>query len=313
MGKKADALRDELDVAEAELQAQQAENARLRELLVAAAGGNPLTAMIRSSGRGTVSMAADEDPGVEPGSSLEQDPAVVEAMAAIAELRNPTTDPAPKERLVDIVRHNNQQRDLLQNNQRASNTLISRIASALQVPRWDADGAEVLEKAQRFSVFVHFLSKRLKAALAEIPPVLEVVPKCEEGVHKTECPGCNYHAAQASGDRARVVVDELRAIISALVAPPQLSKFLHEKSPARVTPGIFDTALDPDMVVGDINRADVLMLRDAWSVAVAERNRPSGHLDWLITLTKSEVAIKEFVDIVNLLVVPTINRLKIRS
>lgn len=329
MGKKADALREDLDITEAELRAEMKENATLRQVIadLAAKQGIPVTVFDRH-GQAIVSVAGGAPTGVlapqvvlapdrpptalaithgehqlGPDGSLvpAEDPAVADARAAIAELVMPSGRPEPTESLEDIVRRNNWERQTLHDNQRVSNALISRVASALQVTKWDADGTEILEKAQRFSVFVHFLSKRLKALVTL------------NGNGGAGSDPDNDLVDRTRGQQRQAVIDELRTIISALVAPPAVSKFLHEKSPPRVTQGIFDTALEPEAQVGDLTRSDVLALRDAWAVYAAERGGTPNRVDWLLSLVKSEVAVKEFVEIVNILLVPTLNRLKLAT
>lgn len=305
MGKRADRLEDELLITQGELRAERQMRTELEDELIAAgmrpprgAGPSNFTTTFRSPSpfaddRPRSTALARQQPEAEPtdlvypNSTL--DGGTDDADEAIRRLRNAPPPVEKRETLTEIVDRNNWERAELNEKQRKANALISRVASALQVTRWNEDGAEILEKAQRFSIFHHWLSSRLKAQLLDR----------------------NTPHTDGEVDCIDAQIAELRTVISALVAPPQLSKFLHERlAPTAVAPpSIFDVANDAQATLGNATRSDILALRDAFAVYVAE-GRVERMPEWLRLVVKYEEATAVLLDLINLVLVPTMARMK---
>lgn len=98
-------------------------------------------------------------------------------------------------------------------------------------------------------------------------------------------------------------------MLAALVAPDQLSKFIQDRRVPRSTPGIFDTAMQDIETRGTVTRANIIALRDAWAVYAHERNLRE--VDWLAGAVKSETAMAELLELLNLIFVPTLARLRL--
>ncbi len=211
MGRKADELRDELELVEAERRALQRQNAELLAELD----------NLKNKASGIVTSAprpAHEDidteptgpakPGAIPGYQIRHNEISIGGemvtiatfednhsadLQAIQELHRPPPQPEKVETSLDVVRANNRERASLQDSARLNNALISRVASAMKVDRWDSDGTEILEKCQRWANFVYWITKR---------------------------------QANASGD----VANELGTVLTALVAPADLAKWIMSKT-----------------------------------------------------------------------------------
>ncbi len=279
MGRKSDELREELGIVEAErdkymqlttelqLEVDRLTNARGRAVAI-------------------TTTAGDEDR--EPAVAVDR---IADAERAIGELRNPPAPINPVESLTEIVRANNHERSELNTRFSRANTALNRIASALGVTHWDHDASEVLERAQRFATFSHWLGRRLK--------------ECEDGMRTdTTSTPVNIHLAQA---------DAFRGILTALVAPEALSKFVRERKPPTSTPAMFAAATIPDVATGTfldklVTREDLIWLRDAAAVYAAERQQIAP--EWLALVVKSEVATADLLDLLNLVMMPMLRRVQ---
>jgi hypothetical protein len=202
---------------------------------------------------------------------------VSDAESAIAELERPSPPPEKKESLTDIVRANNLERAALNVSAARSNTILSRVASALGVQRWDHDGSEILEKAQRFTTFPHWLKQRLKA-----------------------------YDAKSGNATEWVLAEELRVILAAFMAPGDLSTFIIDRKPATVTPAMVAAAEEPPPEYKLMSHADLIELRDASATFAAERGQVAP--PWLAMIVKSEVVSRDFVDLMNLVILPALQR-----
>lgn len=204
----------------------------------------------------------------------------------------------PGESLAEAVAHNKAERSDLLDRLTNANLIVGRLAAALGVGQWSQDGVEIVEKAQRFSVFAHWLKRRHNDAMQRLDLAKTVVD-------------------QADGDEVAVlereaVVAELRTIISALVAEKDLAKYIQTKA-TTVGKSVLDLAehgaparVDAPWLDRPFTVTDVKTLA---GIGVTESSRPVQLLALLDAVTRSQVAMEDLVTFMNLVVLPTLRRL----
>lgn len=302
MGRKADALLEELEIVEGERDAYRRRTAELEAELAVAKGtaAIPVGALIkRNADTGEMEVrspnaqdllavttrawangeatAEELRAAIDHADRAESTSRIADAESAIAELVRPGPPPEKQDTLTDIVRANNRERAELNVTSARTNTILSRVASALGVPRWDHDGTEILEKAQRFTTYSHWLKQRLKGYEAKSNNATEII-----------------------------LAEEVRTVLAAFVAPEHLSKYIIERKPSAITLAMAAAAEEPAPEYKLMNRADLLELRDASAAHAAERGKVAP--PWLAMIARSEMVSNDFVDLVNLVILPALQR-----
>lgn len=190
--------------------------------------------------------------------------------------------------LAQAIDHNLAERAHLAAELTSARTTINRIASALQVQQVDADGSQILEKAQRWAVFAYGVKKRY----AE----------------------WNRLASQEvqSSVSAAVVRDEFGKVLADLVAPKLLAEWLKAKAPSAVSEAVLRLAEDQHSGhrFAPITPRDVSVLRSILQFGISADNGLSSLADIFQALEASAVARDEFVRLMNLVILPIITRLE---
>lgn len=220
-------------------------------------------------------------------------------LEVIHRLKGPTSDGEEgamvkrNESLADAVLQNKGERAKLADRLQAADGIVNRLAATLQVDRWGPDGAEIVEKAQRFSTFHYWLKKRL---LAIGDPNRDL-----------------------NRERAEAVTLELRTVIAALVGDAQLAKLIQTK-PVAVSKTILDLAENRPPAEtwrfepGDFHKIESALDKVALDVEqgaapVGIKFRVRELADLFLQLHASAVN-TDLVEYINLVVVPALARLK---
>lgn len=299
MGRKSDQLRDELDLVEAERRALSrqvndllAENDVLRNQaagVTTSAPRVPSTAWEQSAvalGKVLEKTGADPEALVRhafetiPGEETQR--AAREDLQAIEELHRPPPQLDKPESALDVVRANNAERSSLQDSARRNNQIISRVASALRVDQWDADGTQILEKAQQWASFAHWIKQRQKRA-----------PSQE-------------------------IANELATVLTALVAPSDLAKWImtREESPGEQMPAVvLEVAQSPagtdSRIEASVTKANLSKLLNV-VIAARHINPTAGDgSEWLSLALMSERGTQELLNLLNLVLLPLLRRMKV--
>lgn len=216
----------------------------------------------------------------------------VEILSAIDRIKNPDGDfgDGPQvtkgDSLAQAIEHNAAERQELHRGVAAARMIVQRVAGALGVIQWDADGTEILEKAQRFGTFAYALKRR----------------------------GEQY-VKQGLLTWAGVV----RVILIELVAPKDLAKFVAQLPEAPQS--MVDQATEPAPPTEDqLSLRDVQTITNALSnsagtspAAFDERGRSdSARLRSLfVEITNSTEATASFRTMMNLVILPHVRRLRV--
>lgn len=231
-------------------------------------------------------------------------------LAAVERLRNPQlgsfADLHPTERpsmamtksdsLAEAIVHNQKERSDLSTGLAQARNIVNRLAGALNVPLWNADGDEIVEKAQRFGVFAYWLRKRLHAADAQVDAFttspLPVVPRA---------------------DVEKAVADELRTILSALISDKELARILQNK-PVKVSKTILDLAETPapsgtTYLDHAFDPDDVMWIHQELKKVSTTRHPRVDQLFLVFErMAKSAAATEEFVSLMNAIVLPVLRK-----
>jgi hypothetical protein len=149
--------------------------------------------------------------------------------AAVERMKDPTgSDEGPAfvkagDTLQAAMDHNKSERLELLRSLELARGILSRLAASLQVSQWNVDGDELVEKAQRLSVFAHWLKKRS----AEL---------------QKELRGCDCIETRARIDFA---IAEYRTIFAALVGNKDLAKWVQADPKRQVSTAVADLAESP--------------------------------------------------------------------
>lgn len=190
--------------------------------------------------------------------------------------------------LAQAIEHNRAQRQDLEDALIASRAVINRIAGAMQIDRWDADGTELVSRAQRWNSF--------KVTLTSIAnqwrgrPADETVP-------------------------AATVAQQFQALLTTLVSTREFARWLENKPKTLVVSQALHEAVTnpPEPVFGPFGPGDIMRLQHAISVSLDVLHQPptalEEYLDKVFTaLAASTVASKEFCDLMNLIILPILAR-----
>lgn len=209
---------------------------------------------------------------------------------AIDRIKNPDGDfgDGPQvtkgDSLAQAIEHNAAERKELLRGVTAARAIVQRVAGALGVGQWDADGTEIIEKAQRWAMFAHAIKRRGEQYIKAGLPAL---------------------------------ASAMRVLLVELVAPKDLAKFV-AKLP-EVPESVLETAVATSR--GDAPALERLITyQDVGYIKTALRDhrtfptggvRPMvGLLDLFTELDQSEQATEEFCMMMNLVVLPHLRRLR---
>lgn len=297
MGEKKE-LRDELALVKASLSGALrgheqllAENEVLREQLAEGVSAPPfrlVTDARPTPTRERIAIAL----GIEP-SSYQMGISDEMILEAVERLRNPALGEqhpdavvvSKGDSLAEAIHHNRAERVTLETSLVQSRNIVNRVAGALSVSQWGHDGDELVEKAQRFGVFWHFLRKRLREFELEIDsPVTEVLRS------------------------------EFRTILAALVGDKELARILQNK-PIKASKTVLDLAEAPAPTGKNLylerpfDREDVLWIRDALrKIAGMTTARAEQLMLVFERIEGSPAATAEFVAWMNAVVLPVLRK-----
>lgn len=205
-----------------------------------------------------------------PGDTMSED----EILAAVRNLKNAggdveaeaTPGTASGHSLVEAMAHGRQLEHGLREELTRARSIIGRVAGALQVSQWDADGTEIVERAQRVEKAKH-----------ELRRVISVL------------------RASSQFDQQPQIVDMVSSVLATLTSTAAVMKFLENK-PAAVR--AMETAPTPDLGrFRALATDDVLKIGsighepDLQDVLLALRSGPAGVL-------------ADFVTFMNLVIIP---------
>lgn len=205
-----------------------------------------------------------------PGDTMSEE----QILAAIRNMKNAggdveaeaTPGTATSHSLVDVVAQGRQLEHGLRDELTRARGIISRVAGALQVSQWDADGTELVERAQRVEKAKHELRK--------------LISSCRTG-ESTQPP----------------IVAALATVLGILSSPAAAAKFLENK-PAAVR--AMEVAPTPDL--GRFKPFLASSLRDIWhateSIADGNIRRVFGAMD------EAGGVGADFVTFMNLVIIP---------
>lgn len=176
--------------------------------------------------------------------------------------------------------------------------IVQRVASAMQVPSWDKDGTELIERAQRWDQARYMVKRRI------------VELESSNGSREGGVP-CVETAA-----RDHAAATELRFMLGLLASPKDIAKWLANKPKAVVTSQVLDVLEKPTGIepFGELTPSDTVMLSESLtegatlylqdSVAARQRNL----CKVFTALARSVTASTEFCDLVNLIILPILAR-----
>lgn len=156
---------------------------------------------------------------------------------------------------------------------------LARIAEALQIQgKIDEDGTEILERVQRFAN----LKYTLKGRLAEMRKI-----------------------ANPAHEASRWAIDELRFVLSLIVAPQVLAGWIANKPAAAATAAVLEQAeITPAVPSLTFTALDIQSI----SIRMQDYHNFPKLIDLLNRLSKSVVASIELVHFMNLIIIPLLDR-----
>jgi len=307
MGKKAERLEEELAILRTQVEDRvtslQAENNALRsELAEALELGPPPARLITDardqSTRAKIAQALGIDVPLGTEVSDEQ------LLDVIERLRGPTTSGEEgalvrkDETLAEAVKANRDQRLDLTDRLATAHSIIGSVAGALGVGSWNSStGAEIVERAQRYSVLHNVLKKRhndvvasMPARIAALKPLVKAAADALERAAAEEEAKSEHMptaAATAASDAAEVGIGlaasllqaELRTIIAMIVGDTQCAKLLATGKVLVASRTVLDVASAfPSQNEVPFSHADISLLAEIVS-ATAYRVEPSTPLE----------------------------------
>lgn len=157
-------LEQDLSILEAELQSEKKTNYEMARELEMLRGQLDLTR--KAAEKAGVSLAiVPSSPAEAEAQALEQVRAgIADDVDAIDELRNPPFDGGKAESARDIVRKNQQERAELQARSAMANNVLSRVAAAFKIDRWDEGGGErLVTRVNHFAALQLRVERRLNS------------------------------------------------------------------------------------------------------------------------------------------------------
>jgi hypothetical protein len=221
----------------------------------------------------------------------------------ILRLKNPSGDVTSEadnpalskgDSLAQAIEHNAAERDHLHTELTRARAIISRIAAAMQIGTWDADGTQILEKVQRWETLKHVLSRRIHELRSGSPDPSGNIGK-------------QWHAARPA------IAIELEHHLARLMAPKEFAKWLEGKPPGVVTPAVAELAEQPpatDQAATEMMSAgDIVRLSRVIRQSVDVSDVLIGFLDRVFgAMARSVEASSEFLNLMNLVVLPLLAR-----
>lgn len=182
--------------------------------------------------------------------------------------------------------------------------IVQRVASAMQVPSWDKDGTEIIERAQRWDQARYLLKRR--------------IGELESSNGSRDVGGAGLAGAPCveTASRDHAAATELRYMLGLLASPKDVAKWLANKPKTVVTSQVLDVLEKPTGIepFGELTPSDTVMLSESLtegatlylqdSVAARQRNL----CKVFSALARSVTASTEFCDLVNLIILPILAR-----
>jgi len=180
--------------------------------------------------------------------------------------------------LAEAIGHGRKVEHDLRNSIRDARDMITRIAGAMQLPDWDPKDPEaVLARIQRWESIKHLVRRRI--------------------LHFEK----SHPLAGAVLDE-RAILDELRAILTQIIAPADLGKFMGKLPPPVASRSALEAAGSPPVSV-----ADLLNIQD---VVRASMLGPSRVTSTLTRMCEYKPLVEDFLSFMNLVVMPVLARHK---
>jgi hypothetical protein len=213
-------------------------------------------------------------------------------------IKNPGADTSPEtgnallskgDSLAQAIQHNVAQAQHLSDELTRARALLGRVAGALQVGQWDADGTEILEKVQRWESLKHALRRRIRELRT---------------LHETW---------RTESDDVLDIADELQALLARLMAPKDLAKWLDGKPSGVASPTVAALAtIHAPTPLRPFTLTDLARLSNCARSANGGAN--TDELQWLprtmAAIAASIVVSGEFVNLMNLVILPALTRLR---
>jgi hypothetical protein len=207
----------------------------------------------------------------------------------LTRIKNPSSDVAADaagpltkgDSLAQAVAHNSKVRDELNRELAKSRAVIGRIAAAMQIGEWDADGSQLIERTQRWEFFKHTLSKRIKELL---------------GLAKIRCDDMN-----------QAIANELETHLATLMASSEFARWVKNKPRRSSDPS--DPAWSASALpFGQFSEDDLKLLA---GVVLSDIVVTEEHYLYEVfqKLLLSAAAGQEFVSLMNVGVMPILARL----
>ena len=228
-------------------------------------------------------------------------------LEAVERLRNPHHDASfgdgimvhKNDSLAEAIHANRAERRELDDQLSRSRVLLNQVAGALGVSQLTPDGAELLEKAQRFSVFWHWVKKRMHEHEASVGDTTSNDPVVEQSVAV-----------------AQALANELRTVLAVLLGEKRLSELLKNK-PLKVSKDLLalamegapsgNTYLDREFTPEDTMHLAIVF--DSYMRESPVTNTRVGQLQLVFKqLERNPVARHEFTMLMNVLVLPLLRK-----
>ena len=206
--------------------------------------------------------------------------------------------------LAGAIEHNRTQRAELDTALTRSRAIVNRVAASLQVGQWDADGTEIVEKAQRWAVFAFWLKKRVKELRDEM----------------------RLHADPTFQHAVALRIGELDTVLTALVAPKDLARYVTSKPATETLPKSALELAEMEMpkptntfLDAHFNTSDLAILRLLVGIGceqvertpAADRGRVdtvARILNVLTAVRDSALVTNEFLSMMNLFILPLLRK-----
>lgn len=263
--------------------ALEAENEQLRMELADSLANSPHVALVSDPKNLSTRAKIVQALGIDMPAGVEVSDEVI--LDVITRLIGPTSGGEEgvmvkkNETLADAVAANKGERAELSERLTSATTLVNRIGAIMGVDKWSPDGAELVEKVQRFSTFHYWLKKRVQ----------------------------ELESSTANSDAAV----ELRRVITVLVGEAKLAQLLQSK-PVAATKTVLDLAEHPTEPEMRFVATDLAIIETALR---DDRPRPpewprNENLAGVFLGLQSAAVGRDLVDFMNTVVLPALARLK---
>lgn len=184
--------------------------------------------------------------------------------------------------LAQAIEHNLGQLQHMETELVRNRGIVGRVASAMQIGQWDAEGTEILEKVQRWETFKHVLGRRIREL---------------DGAARAD------QSDPVPGPIAR----ELESHLARLMAPKEFAKWLENKPKGTVSAAVAEVAALPVPEFTAFTVQHLTHLANHVREPVHGDNRI--YLDETIwDVAHSATASEEFVRLMNLVILPIVAR-----